>query len=577
VKGDTTNLAVIIPFAMAISSNKPRPRIVATGVNYPNSSTVDGVSPVPHRFGSKHGLIDKHEHNKVMNTEKFRKKEGGHLTACLRRRNLIPDIQGTGDTPLEAKSTVKYDMNLVPPVKKSYGYLKDLNNRLEARSLEKSSFSSNDVRDESKHIDICQPSPFLGNNVSLWIPASRGEWEDSITEMVAVCKVAALRRHSSASENERHAPLSHHYIRDRVEIDDPLFGYQIRHSDGGWLQGFILFTSFTTWSHYFRWDSLHEASGIHDIKSEAYAVDSDGSLAAALEQQERAGDPTAGGVVFPSIAEISLIGGLGCGEYLLRLALDDIQARKCYKFVVLQATDSSRTFYEKFGFIRVGAVSRYGKRGKGRQPLDRPATLSDLVGYRHWTYAHESEKTLRKHGGPSYMMALSLKPNNKTPCADNLERASIRDSMIKIKALKKPKIIPVKTKRMIVKEKEKFQSSMNTSIEVKPEAKTGTTSRIDIQRDSFQSKHALEPRSSLDSCNVSNAKIMARKSPKGDDFKHPCPTFLVSPAVEVSQTVHCKPHHCVSSSISEQRISLSRKQKRTRNSIEIVSKRHCIK
>ena len=31
-----------------------------------------------------------------------------------------------------------------------------------------------------------------------------------------------------------------------------------------------------------------------------------------------------------------------------------------------------------------------------------------IVGYRHWTHANESERSLQKHGGPSYMMCLKL-------------------------------------------------------------------------------------------------------------------------------------------------------------------------
>merc|ERR1712226_296836 len=90
------------------------------------------------------------------------------------------------------------------------------------------------------------------------------------------------------------------------------------------------------------------------------------------------------------------------------MALDKIRSCEQYQYVVLQATDSSRTFYEKFGFIRVGAISRYGPRAKGRRPSNYSPSLSEIVGYRHWTYAHESERSLGKHGGPSYMMVLRI-------------------------------------------------------------------------------------------------------------------------------------------------------------------------
>jgi hypothetical protein len=65
-----------------------------------------------------------------------------------------------------------------------------------------------------------------------------------------------------------------------------------------------------------------------------------------------------------------------------------------FEYVVLQATPTSLTFYERFGFTRVGAITRY------------ESNMNRQVGYRHWTYA--DEKQLANHGGPSYMMALKL-------------------------------------------------------------------------------------------------------------------------------------------------------------------------
>jgi len=225
--------------------------------------------------------------------------------------------------------------------------------------------------------------------------------------MTAVCTSAAIRRYKAepkrSSAKPFHAPLSRDYIRDRIDIDDPLNGYQIRHRTGGWLQGFVLWTNFTTWTHDFKWDSEHPVSGIASTK-DTTKVDADGSLARDLESQTRSGDPHLGGIVFPAIAEIGLVGGLGCGEYLLRMALESIRETKKYKYVVLQATDQSKTFYEKYGFVRVGAICRYGL---------APAEVGSggeipIVGYRHWTHANESETSLQKHGGPSYMMCLKL-------------------------------------------------------------------------------------------------------------------------------------------------------------------------
>lgn len=256
--------------------------------------------------------------------------------------------------------------------------------------------------------------PFGEDSSVVWVPKKRSEWEDSVLEMTAVCTSAAMRRYRATRGRSNsckpfHAPLSKEYIRDRVDIDDPLNGFQIRHKTGGWLQGFILWTNFTTWTHFFKWDSSHAMSGIPTMNSGANSalVDSDGSLAGDLESQPRSGNPFEGGVVFDMVAEISLVGGLGCGEYLLRMALESILSKRKYKFVVLQATDTSKTFYERFGFVRVGAICRYERKDKdASKPGARPDT--PIMGYRHWTHPNESDTSLQKHGGPSYMMCLRL-------------------------------------------------------------------------------------------------------------------------------------------------------------------------
>jgi hypothetical protein len=168
-------------------------------------------------------------------------------------------------------------------------------------------------------------------------------------------------------------------------------------------------------------------------------VDVDGSLADELEALPRSGDPLGGGIVFPDVAEIGLVGGLGCGEYLLRMALDDIRTKRRYKFVVLQATDQSKTFYERFGFVRVGAVCRYGKQLPGHQP-------DEMDSYRHWTHANESERSLKKHGGPSYMMCLKLPVSDvisNCSCGRPVDMAnekSLLEEMLTLSVERKPTI-----------------------------------------------------------------------------------------------------------------------------------------
>ena len=90
--------------------------------------------------------------------------------------------------------------------------------------------------------------------------------------------------------------------------------------------------------------------------------DQDGSLAAGLQSTVRCGDPWNEGIVWPRIAEISLLGGLGCGKTLLSLALEKLAGMKPtgnqnYDYAVLQATENSIPFYESMGFIRVGCIT----------------------------------------------------------------------------------------------------------------------------------------------------------------------------------------------------------------------------
>jgi len=240
----------------------------------------------------------------------------------------------------------------------------------------------------------------------IWIPQGREEWFDCTDELASLCAEASLRWALNPKNLMGNSilvppsPLSKAYIRERLDIDDPLRGYQIRHSQGGWLQGFIIWTTFTTWTRYFEWNSLHAESGMSTMTTSLEKkYDVDGKLAKELESLSRSGDPLKGGVIWQAIAEIGLVGGLGCGEFLLNMALQDIASQGCYKYVVLQATETSWQFYEKFGFVRIGAVCTYGQ-------------SDNVCGYRHWTYPDEKNLDTR-HGGPSYMMAKKIQPTQK--------------------------------------------------------------------------------------------------------------------------------------------------------------------
>ncbi len=391
------------------------------------------------------------------------------------------------------KAEQKYDMNLVPKVKRNPVFLQrwrqvrqmpmvsSLPNLVpcdtascdasagDASADSKSTTSENSLRPSSEQIqDHCMPtipsktSNIQDNNMAyvpsivtpfaedcescIWAPRSRAEWEDCIDELVNVCTAAAWHRERSNHKKKKEfsPPISQIYVKDRIDIDDPLRGYQIRHKTGGWLQGFVMMTNFTTWTHYFKWDLSHAMNGI-DQKTYPGVVD-DGSLTKDLESQPRSGDPHGTGVVWPTLAEISLVGGLGCGEYLLQMALDDIERRGSYEFVVLEATNTSRPFYEKFGFVRVGAVCKYGK----QEDFVGDANSVEITGYRHWTYANESKARLNEHGGPSWMMARRIKKRDAT-MANNHCQGCGRDSRSFLDQLstyfvsKKPEIKPLGT------------------------------------------------------------------------------------------------------------------------------------
>jgi hypothetical protein len=290
-------------------------------------------------------------------------------------------------------------------------------------------------------------APFAEDAQScIWVPSSRADWEDCIDELVNVCTAAAWHKERNSSKKKTKdfsPPISHIYVKDRLDIDDPLKGYQIRHKTGGWLQGFVMMTNFTIWTHYFKWDSLHHMNGIN--RDNLVGVVDDGSLTKALESQPRSGDPHGTGVVWPTIAEISLVGALGCGEYLIQMALEDIERRGSYEFVVLEATETSRPFYEKFGFVRVGAVCKYGK----QEDLVDEASSVEETGYRHWTYANESKARLNEHGGPSCMMARKIHKRdvrNHRLCPNcNKVTPSFTDKLSNYFVLKKPKIEPLGT------------------------------------------------------------------------------------------------------------------------------------
>lgn len=156
------------------------------------------------------------------------------------------------------------------------------------------------------------------------------------------------------------------------------------------MQGFITCTTFTNWQKSFRWDSMHESAFAydHDVLAQQMIrgerrVDRNGTFSTELQSTIRCGDPWNEGVVWPRLAEIGLLGGLGCGKALLSLAIERLESMKPtathnYDYVVLQATENSVPFYESMGFVRVGAVVESDKfEAKTQQPIDDDETESE--------------------------------------------------------------------------------------------------------------------------------------------------------------------------------------------------------
>eukprot|EP00946_MAST-07B_sp_MAST-7B-sp1_P000890 g890.t1 len=226
----------------------------------------------------------------------------------------------------------------------------------------------------------------------------RDTWINLLGEVLLLCNEAASRRKASqyVPPGHRGKPLSLEYIADRFDLDDPLRGYCVRSEVEGWLQGFVTVTDFTTWQSWFRWDSLRRDAEItdesidylHDADDETETRDwmkqrvrdLDGRIAWELSQQVHDGDNEQEGVVWPRIAEVSLLAGMGCGSWLLQLVIDELEAPGGkYQWIVLQASENAVSFYERFGFVRVGAVARYDphKPRKESKEKDKVTFASD--------------------------------------------------------------------------------------------------------------------------------------------------------------------------------------------------------
>uniref|UniRef100_A0A7S4JNY1 Uncharacterized protein n=1 Tax=Odontella aurita TaxID=265563 RepID=A0A7S4JNY1_9STRA len=267
--------------------------------------------------------------------------------------------------------------------------------------------------------DVPQCARDLGGSV-LQEVTDRDPFNEHMAEMVLLCN-EAMRRHAKKLSQKRSRkgnlvkktskPLSLEYIADRIDVDDPIFGFFVRTANldeakqnadgqtvpassfavgnvpptivrGGMLQGFITVTTFTNWQKTFRFDSMHDSAFAFDDPNLAEDMlngtrkyDRHGKLAEVMQATVHCGDPWNEGIVWPRIAEISLLGALGCGKALLELVIERLEsspAKKMhnYDFVVLQATDNSIPFYESMGFVRVGCITEDEQFGKTEETVE---------------------------------------------------------------------------------------------------------------------------------------------------------------------------------------------------------------
>ena len=119
-----------------------------------------------------------------------------------------------------------------------------------------------------------------GSNSVVERITSREQFKKLVPEIVCLCCEAArrkeLRKNPGATMFDK--PLSEAYIKERIKWDENLRGFTVRTNDSRrMLQGFIMYSKFSTWQWSFRWDSTSPQSGIRACDRKLHKID-DGSL-----------------------------------------------------------------------------------------------------------------------------------------------------------------------------------------------------------------------------------------------------------------------------------------------------------
>eukprot|EP00501_MAST-03F_sp_TOSAG23-6_P000366 GSMAST32.ASY1.ANO1.373.1 assembled CDS len=152
----------------------------------------------------------------------------------------------------------------------------------------------------------------LENSVLLRV-TSRQQCFPCIPEMLELCTEASRRRKLRRQPRAMHfeKPLCVDYIADRLNTDDPINGYL----------------------KWFKFDSVSSYDQLADYygkkKKSKRKIDSNGSLALWLESHKRTGNAKTG-MVWNNVAEISLLGALRCGRWLVSMIMQELAENSEY-------------------------------------------------------------------------------------------------------------------------------------------------------------------------------------------------------------------------------------------------------
>eukprot|EP00750_Incisomonas_marina_P015858 INCI1875.1.p1 GENE.INCI1875.1~~INCI1875.1.p1 ORF type:complete len:763 (+),score=124.12 INCI1875.1:277-2565(+) len=357
---------------------------------------------------------------------------------------------------------------------------------------------------------------------TMQILEKRADWEAISHELVVVCNEAARRRAVMLKPARLRffKPLSDEYIQDRLYYDDPCFGLTVRQTGTRRLQGFVIATTWTVWQSTFRWENVDVPNTfISPMDQVSHRCDS-GVLATALNACPHGGDPRQEGVIWDRICEVSVLGALGCGRWLLFQLFRRLMEADSHDFVVLQATHAAVPFYERVGFSRVGTVAQ----AKDNQ-------LLPSVAYRHWTTSwHAVRATKGDYEDASYVMAIDLRKLslkdvralNFSAVAESAAAAAAAETSAKGAARRDGLLKRPKFSRSVVQQRsfEHAEELLRQAVDIDPcmegaaftyEELVGQALKLAMQADSARAEHMVATLQGV-------VKAVKASSPGGEGF-----------------------------------------------------------